>query len=231
MIDIEKAKKEFIEHVNKVKVDNPRVQRKISHTFRVMENCRKIANKLKLSEEEIKLAQLIGLLHDIGRFEQYRIYSKYTDVGTLDKNIKFDHGKEGVEILKKDNYIRKYIEEEKYDNIIFNAIDIIYEGVYIYWKEDMLKEVEEGKLSKTIVKDFYMSKLANKENKISEADSILSCCSFIYDINFKYSFEILKENDNISKMIDRFNYKIPETKLEMMKVKEIAKKYIIEKAK
>ena len=61
MIDIEKAKKEFINHVKQIEVDNPRVQTKVSHTLRVAENCREIATRLKLSEEEIKLAQLIGI--------------------------------------------------------------------------------------------------------------------------------------------------------------------------
>ena len=41
MIDIEKAKKEFINHVNKIEIDNPRVQTKIDHTFRVAENCKR----------------------------------------------------------------------------------------------------------------------------------------------------------------------------------------------
>ena len=59
MVDIEKAKKEFIKHVNEIKIDNPKIQTKINHTFRVIENCKKIANSLNLSEEEIKLAELI----------------------------------------------------------------------------------------------------------------------------------------------------------------------------
>ena len=80
-----------------------------------------------------------------------------------------------------------------------------------------------------MLEDFYNKKLANSKNKKSETDQILRYSSFIYDINFKCSFEILKQTNNISKMIDRFNYKIPETKKEMMKVKEIANKYIEEK--
>ena len=70
-----------------------------------------------------------------------------------------------------------------------------------------------------------MCKLADNRNRISETDQILRYASFIFDINFPYSFEILKKNDYISKMIDRFNYQIPETKEEMMKVKRIAKEY------
>ena len=37
---------------------------------------------------------------------------------------------------------------------------------------------------------------------------------------------MLKESNNISKMIDRFNYKVSETKLEMMKIKETVNQYL-----
>ncbi len=261
MIDIEKAKKEFINHVNKIEIDNPRVQTKIDHTFRVAENCKKIAINLELTEEEIKLAELIGLLHDIGRFEQYKIYDKNTNSIILDNNIKFNHGEAGVGVLKKDNYIRNYIDDNKYDEIIFTAVyehnryeiskdltkqeelfckiikdadklDIIYETIYIYWQEEeRIKQVEFGKLSPQMLEDFYAKKLANNKNRVSETDQILRFSSFIYDINFKYSFEILKESNNMSKMIDRFDYKVLETKQEMMKIKEIVNQYIEEKIK
>ena len=44
----------------------------------------------------IELASLIGLLHDIARFEQYTKYKTFNDLES------FDHGDYGVEILKKD---------------------------------------------------------------------------------------------------------------------------------
>ena len=261
MINIEDGKKEFMEYINKVKVDNPREERKIHHSFRVMQNCKKIATELNLEEEQIKLAQLIGLLHDIGRFEQYKKFKKNIDTGTLDKNINFDHAQAGVEILKKDNYIRKYIKEDKYDNIIFKAIyehnkyelsdnlnqdeqlfckivkdadkiDIIYEEIYIYWQEDeQIKKIEEGKISKKVLEGFYLGKLCNNKDCITEIDQIIKVLSFIYDINFKCSFKILNENNNLNKTIDRFNYKLPDTKFEMLKAKEIANEYIRQKIK
>ncbi len=62
MIDIEKAKKEFVDHVNKIQINNPKVQIKVAHTFRVIENCKKIATSLNLKEEEINLAELIRII-------------------------------------------------------------------------------------------------------------------------------------------------------------------------
>ena len=238
MIDIENAKKELVNHVNELQIDNPRVQMKVGHIIRVAENCKKLATNLKLTEKQIQLAELIGLLHDIG---------------------KFDHGEAGVEVLKKDNYIRKYIEEDIYDDIIYTAVyehnkyqlseglsqekelfckiirdadklDLIYEGAVIYWEEpERMKQVEEGRLSEKMLEDVYQTRLADGRNKISETDQILRFASYVFDVNFSYSFNVLKENDYVSKMIDKFHYQIPETKEQMMKVKKIVNEYIARK--
>ena len=53
MIDIEKAKQEFIKYVNELNLDNPKVQTKLDHTFRVSNICKKIASNLNLSNEQI----------------------------------------------------------------------------------------------------------------------------------------------------------------------------------
>lgn len=259
MIEIEKAKQEIIKHVTQQKIDNPRISKKLAHIMRVAQISKEIGTKLKLSKEQIQIAELIGVLHDIGRFEQYKIFDKNTTSIQLDNAKKFNHGEAGVEVLKKNNYIRKYIKEDKFDEIIYTAIyehnryeiskglneekelfckiikdadkiDLIYEAVKIYWQEpEKIKEIEEGQLSEKMLQDFVQYKLADNRNRISETDQILRFTSFIFDINFQYSFKILKENDNINKMIDRFNYRLPKTRESMEKVKKIANEYLMER--
>lgn len=252
MIEIENAKKELVNHVHQLAIDNPRVEMKIGHIMRVAENCKKIATSLALTKEEIELAELIGLLHDIGRFEQYQI-KKQEDIK------KFDHGEAGVKVLKKDNYIREYIAENTYDDIIYTAIyehnkyeltkgmskekelfskiikdadklDLLYEANAIYWQDaERIQKVEEGNLSEKMLEEFYQNRLTNIKNRVSETDQILRFASFIFDINFIYSFKTLKENNHVSKMIDRFHYQIPETQEQMRKVKEVVNEYISNK--
>ena len=259
MIEIEKAKQEIIKHVTQQKIDHPRISKKLAHIMRVAQISKEIGTKLKLSKEQIQIAELIGVLHDIGRFEQYKIFDKNTTSIQLDNAKKFNHGEAGVEVLKKNNYIRKYIKEDKFDEIIYTAIyehnryeiskglneekelfckiikdadkiDLIYEAVKIYWQEpEKIKEIEEGQLSEKMLQDFVQYKLADNRNRISETDQILRFTSFIFDINFQYSFKILKENDNINKMIDRFNYRLPKTRESMEKVKKIANEYLMER--
>ena len=111
-----------------------------------------------------------------------------------------------------------------------DKIDLLYEAVYKYWQEpQQIKEVENGKLSEKMLEDFNNKRLANSINAISQTDQILRFASFVFDINYGCSFTILKEDDNISKMIDRFNYKIIETDKQMRNVKKIANEYIRQK--
>ena len=70
MIDIEKAKVAFKEYVKNYDINNKKINLKIAHIERTSMVSKKIAEKLNLNEEEVKLAELIGLLHDID-FELY----------------------------------------------------------------------------------------------------------------------------------------------------------------
>ena len=67
MIDIQKAKDIFLDYVKGYDINNGRIKLKMIHILNVAKNCKEIANNLKLNEEQIKLAYLIGLFHDIGK--------------------------------------------------------------------------------------------------------------------------------------------------------------------
>ncbi len=89
---------------------------KIVHIQRVSIMSQKIAASQNLSDEDVKLAGEIGLLHDIGRFEQLRVYNHFNDAKSM------DHGKYSVEVLfKKDEngrmLIENFSEEKNYDTI------------------------------------------------------------------------------------------------------------------
>ena len=76
MIDIEKAYIEFDKYVSHFNPNNGRIKLKIDHIKRVATMSKKIAKNLNLDEEQVKLAELIGLFHDIGRFKQAELYMK-----------------------------------------------------------------------------------------------------------------------------------------------------------
>ena len=116
MIDIENAKKVFNEYVKNFNPEDGRIKLKIEHILRVANYSKQIATNLKLNEEQIQLATLIGLLHDIGRFKQY------TEIGLGDNLEGFDHGDYGAKVLFEEGLIRKFIETNKYDEIIKKSI-------------------------------------------------------------------------------------------------------------
>ena len=89
---------------------------KVTHTYHVAENSKNIAEKLNLSKEDIELAELIGLLHDIGRFEELKITKELN-------SIKFDHATYGSKMLFEKGMIRNFVEDSQYDEIIKKAIE------------------------------------------------------------------------------------------------------------
>ena len=78
---------------------------------------KKIAQNLNLDEEQIKLAELIGLFHDIGRFKQAELYNTFND------RISMNHAELSVKVLFDENLIENFNVEEKYKKIIRGFID------------------------------------------------------------------------------------------------------------
>lgn len=250
-INIEKTKEEFLNYTSKFDLNNDCIKRKQQHSLRVMEISKKIAEVLKLSQEEIELATLIGLLHDIARFEQYKQYQTFKDFQS------FDHGDYAIKILEKD--MSKYIETDKYDEIIKKAIknhnkykieeglserellfakiirdadkiDIFYESAEIFWKGEE-RIVEKSKASKNILEQFNKNEQVkkNKDIKLEPIEDIVFIIAFIFDINFKTSFEILKKEDYINRILNRYNIEDEFSRNAITEIRKNANQYIEEK--
>lgn len=248
-MDLNKSKDEFIKYTEKYDLNESKIEIKQEHSIRVMNISRKIAQELQLSQEEVDIATLIGLLHDIARFEQFKRYHTFRDAQSI------DHGDLGVEILNKD--IRKYIETDKYDELIKLAvknhnkykiqegldakqklfaqiirdadkIDIIYEAIGILWQKRQ-NEVEESTITPAIFEQVLKNQLIKSEDKKTILDDVIAIVAFIFDINFKVSFEILKNRDYINKMLDRYNFKESKTKEQIEEIRKIANLYIEQK--
>ena len=72
-IDLKKAREVFETYLDEYDRNDEKIKLKIVHTYGVVSCARKIGKKMKLGEEQQQLAELIALLHDIGRFEQLRL--------------------------------------------------------------------------------------------------------------------------------------------------------------
>ena len=250
-MNIEKAIEEFIKYTENYNLDGPRIEGKQKHSIRVMEISKEIAQGLRLTLEEIDIATLIGLLHDIARFEQYTQYHTFKDAQSI------DHVDLGVEILNKD--IRKYIETDKYDETIKLAvknhnkykiqegltqkqelfakiirdadkIDILYESAEMFWK-GRESEIEEATISEEVFEQISKNTQVKVETRKTPIDDVVSVIAFIFDINFKVSFEILKKENYINRILDRYDIKNIETKRKVENIRDIANQYIERKIK
>lgn len=91
-MNIEFARKEFQDYLDSFDRENDKIKLKIVHTEGVVCCAAEIARRMNLSEEDKYLAELIALLHDIGRFEQIRQFDSF-------EPTTMDHASYGVELL------------------------------------------------------------------------------------------------------------------------------------
>ena len=257
MINITKAKKEFKKYVEKYDINNPKIKLKVAHIERTSRIAKKIAKSLELQKEDIELAELIGLLHDIGRFEQVKRYGTFVDY--LSEN----HAEIGVKILFEEGLIRNFIEDDKYDRIIKLAIinhnrdkkqitknmsdreklhvklirdsdktDILYiltfENEKLVWESENL---EEEKFSDEIYREFIENHDIIYKNRKTHADILIGHFAYAFDFNFDYGLKYVLDNKYYEKLYKRFNFKDIKTNKRFEEVYNITNNYIKERVK
>lgn len=67
---------------------------KIKHSIRVEKEIEALAEGIGLNRNQMRLAKVTGLLHDIGRFEQYERFKTFSDRDSV------DHGGFGVQMIQ-----------------------------------------------------------------------------------------------------------------------------------
>ena len=124
VIDRDQAAAAFKRYTDAYDAANPRIALKIEHTYHVAEACDTVAREQGWSPEDIDLAWLCGLLHDMGRFEQLRRWDTFKDAESM------SHAALGVEVLFGETpadapattSIRDFIETDAHDELIRSSI-------------------------------------------------------------------------------------------------------------
>lgn len=225
-MDIKRIEEVFNEYVNLFDMNNIDINYKYTHSYRVKMLSNHIAKNLNLSKEDIELATVIGLLHDIGRFKQYEMFGNYKD-----SNI--DHAELGAKILFEDNLIEKFNIDKKYYKIIefsirnhnkfeiekidderfllqakiirdADKIDIL--KAYTIFKDRKLKECDEPITDK--VKEAFLNKSQIKLAELKNFnDNNIFRIAFVYDINFKVSLELIRKEKVLEKTFNMMEHK------------------------
>ena len=252
-MDFELAEKSFQEYLKNYDTNDGSIALKIKHTYEVVKKSEYIANGLGLDKENIELAKIIALLHDIGRFEQIKEFGEFNDK-------KIEHAEFGVKVLFDNGLIRKFIDEDKYDNIIYKAIynhnkykieENLNEKELLQCKiirdadkldnfrvkekdklEDMFPKIYNEKtinyeiISEKVYEDFMQHKCIKLEDRKTIIDYWVCVIAFIFDLNFDISLQYVKENNYIDILVNRIEYKNYTTKQKMEDIRKCAKEYI-----
>jgi len=256
MIDLQKSKIAFKNYINKYNnQDDPGFNLKIVHTYHVADNAIMIAEKLNLSEEDINLAGLIGILHDLGRFDELNNLKKFDSVGN-------DHAMFASKLLFEEGHIKDFIDTDKYNNIIKKAIENhnkkqIEEGLtekellhakiirdadkldnYRVRKEEKIEntlpgiinsieDMENSPISDNVYNAIMKEECVDIKDRKYPLDYWICILGFTFNIYFKETLEIIKNNNYISILANKVNFTISKEK--MKKIENTINNYIEKK--
>ena len=223
------------------------IERKIKHTFRVMDLCEEIAVSLGLSKSDIYVAKLCGLLHDIGRFEQWSRYKTFEDLKSI------DHGDFGAELLKDEKIMRRFNTDNKLDDLIIKVVknhnkykieddltereklftNIVRDAdktdiLYLYTINKISVDIGIDSFSDSVLDCLKNHKLIDRRLKKTKADTLSVSLAFVFDINYKKTFEILRDRSYLDKEIDIYINKTTNQKLkeQLNELRSIINNYI-----
>ncbi len=251
MIDIRKAKQALKQYVSNYDSTNDRIRVKIGHIERVAGIAKEIAKNLNLKEEDVQLAELIGLLHDIGRFEQVRRYDTFIDQKSV------NHGELGVEILFQQGLIREFIEDTQYDEIIKKSIlnhnrnqnaiqtdnererlqskiirdadkvDIIYmlsfENKETAWGSS---NIDKENITEEIYREFKEEKAICYDQRKTAVDNLVSHFAYVFDFNYDNALQMVKEKEYFKKIYERFDFEDKQTQEKIDEIYTIVEKFL-----
>lgn len=195
---------------------------KKEHSLRVADIALLLSDKLEWADDDKKLTFLIGILHDIGRFSQMLEFNTFSDEKSVDHAeraitvIKESGLLETLDISNKEpvfaailNHNKFKIQEELtgqqllHSKLIRDADKLdIYRVLADYYSKrngdinhTLTWELQKGTVvSPAVAKEILSGKMVSKKNLVSEIDVKIMQLSWVYDLNFRPTFEYLMKH-------------------------------------
>jgi hypothetical protein len=251
--DLDALKRWFSDYTgsfySSVAEDDRNYKLKIEHSHNVCANIVNIAKGEALSDNEVILAEAVGLLHDIGRFPQFREYRTFMDSRSV------NHGVMGADTLVREGVLN-FLPEDERELVIqavrfhnaFSLPDLNDEGILYFLK--MIRDADKIDIFRVFL-DYYESSDDERasaaahglpdgpeysrellarlgtDKQITYADLRtlndfkLMHLSWSYTLHFKSSYRLLKEK-GYTDMIAGY---LPQTD-EILKAGESVREYI-----
>ena len=194
---------------------------KLAHTRRVSDAAKDIGKSEGLSGEALYLAEAAALLHDIGRFEQFQKYKTFADARSEDHAALGVHviKKEGILQSIDDDKAQMILKAVRYHNkavlpVTENETALFFmrllrdaDKVDIWYVvTDYYRHAHEGRnetlelnlpdaprVSDAVCRSLMKGDIVQMKDMRTLNDFKLLQMGWIYDVNFKRTFEIVKE--------------------------------------
>ena len=227
MIDRERAMQAFKNYTAKYDASNVNIALKIAHTYRVANLSERIAKHVFNNDSEaVDISWLLGLLHDIGRFEQVTRYGTFIDANSV------DHAELGADILFKDGLINKFVDDlGKFRNIAEAAIrlhnklklpDNLEHEIYA----KILRDADKVDIFRVLTEPPYEEKYADEKllglpvhDKVMKCviehrcvprakdanalEKLISQCCMAFELEFGESRKIVIEQGYLAKLLNK----------------------------
>ena len=219
---------------------------KFTHSLRVSAWCERLAKALHLSQDDVDLAWLIGVLHDIGRFEQLREYHTFIDYQSM------DHAKYGARYLFQDGHIRDFWQDDSQDAVMEAAIsqhnvyrladdlsprqrlfcqlirdadkldifkvcaDGLRKGQNVWRVDD--SDVENQPISEAVMKEARQKKLVPTQVKKTFMDFYVGTLCFYFDLVYDESRKLAREQGDFAELL-RFHSQNPDSEAKLNEIR------------
>ncbi|MCB2183119.1 MAG: HD domain-containing protein [Desulfobulbaceae bacterium] len=204
------------------------VSLKIIHCQRVRREALMLGRVLGMNSRDLCVTEAAGLLHDIGRFEQYSRYKTFVDA------VSINHAELSVEVLRENSVLQKFAEAE--ENRIIKAIlyhnrltipaneedDVLLLSRIIrdadkldIWrvfaehnklaKDEQNSTVDQdlpdtSSFSEKALADIMAKKIVDFRHVESKNDFALMRLGWMYDVNFQQTFKEIIKRDYMSSL-------------------------------
>jgi len=208
---------------------------KEKHTMQVCKEILNIGEQLELNRHALRLAEIIALFHDVGRFEQYARYQTFVD------RLSEDHAELGIKVLKRNDVLSEF--DNTTNSLVFRTIKYhnraslpqdetelclfftkllrdadkldIWRVVtdYYYRKDDKRNSAIELGLpdtpgiSENVYQDLIHKRIVDVDHVKNLNDFKLLQIGWIFDINFEPTFHSIRSR----RYLERIRDVLPET--------------------
>lgn len=220
---------------------------KYEHNKRVSEEILTIAKQFGLTGKELYTAEVIGLFHDIGRFKQYTDYNTFRDNASVDHGdlgVQVLRDNNVLDILPATDHdiietavryhnkksVPSHLKTKPlfYTKLIRDADKVdIYKVVTDYYQSGeenqtlVLDLPDQLTIDRQVVKDVLHYRLPDKERLTTVNDFKLLQISWIYDLNFIPSLEIVYNNGYLDIIFDN----LPQNE-DVEQIKSVVYRYV-----